>query len=130
MTNKYNMKFKLTTLIDITDAQARKGDDIIKVNQQQNYLAALQTVSLRSNPTIKKSNCETTDVHIGNYKGVHKVWHLIFEFEGYYDELHQLLLDDLNLVPVIVQLEETIKMAVSAFITKGDSINTILEKID
>jgi len=76
MTNKYNMKFKLTTLIDITDAQARKGDDIIKVNQQQNYLAALQTVSLRSNPTIKKSTCETTDVHIGNYKGVHKVWHL------------------------------------------------------
>ena len=130
MTNKYIMKFKLTTLIDITDAHARKGDDIVKVNQQQNYLVALQTISLRSNPTIKKLTCETTDVHIGNYKGVHRVWHLIFEFEGYYDELHQLLLDDLNLVPVIVQLEETAKFELSAFITKGNNVNTTLEKID
>lgn len=124
------MKFKLTTLIDITDAHARKGDDIVKVNQQQNYLVALQTISLRSNPIIKKSIRETAEINIGSYTGVHAVWQLIFEFEGYYDELHQLLLEDLNFVPVIANLEETIKLDVVAFITKGNNINTILEKID
>jgi hypothetical protein len=38
-------------------------------------------------------------------------------------------LDDLNLVPVIVQLEETAKFELSAFITKGNNVNTTIEKV-
>lgn len=123
MTIKYVMRFRLLTLIDITNTGARKGDDPRKQRQQQNYLTAIQTISLRSNPIIdkppvmKKQNVNKlgfgTDI-----KGNHCVWSLDFEFESDSHNL-ELLTKDFDLVPVINDLDETVKLDPCAFLTNG-----------
>jgi hypothetical protein len=41
-----------------------------------------------------------------------------------------LLLEDLNNVPVIAGLDETVDLSPAVFATKGDSVNTWCEKIN
>lgn len=124
------MRFELKTLIDITETSARRGEDNLKYNQQQNFLTLYQTVSLRANPIIKKSptieKCNISNLGFGKkYQGVHRVWTLTFEFEG--DEQHsvEFLNHDVDLVPVIPRLDETIKLEIAAFITTDEQTTNI-----
>ncbi len=119
------MRFRLLTLIDITNTGARKGDDYRKQQQQQNYLTAVQTISLRSNPiihqkpTVKKQS--VSNLGFGeDIKGSHCVWTLDFEFESESHNL-DLLIKDFDLVPVISGLDETAKLEPCAFLTNGRS---------
>lgn len=129
------MRFKLLTLIDITKTNARKGDDVRLQRQQQNYLTALQTISLRSNPIVNTSpTVDEIDIKgIGfgpAFSGKQRVWKLNFEFES---ESHALefLKEDFDLVPVITDLDETIKLKNSAFLTNGNrERNTVFLKLD
>jgi hypothetical protein len=117
------MRFQLLTLIDITETKARKGDNPFEYMQQQNFLTCVQTISLRANPTIPQSSSVTTE-NLKNfkfgelYKGRHRVWSLTFEFE-YDNHSIELLTKDFDLVPVINNLNESIQMNVSAFLTNG-----------
>jgi len=43
------MKFTLTTVVDITETRARRGEDKKQVNQQANYNTMFQTIGLRVN---------------------------------------------------------------------------------
>lgn len=129
------MRFKLLTLMDITQTDARRGDDPRKQKQQQNFLTAMQTISMRSNPIVtSKPTVEETSVSklgFGDvFKGKHKVWTLNFSFES---ESHALewLREDFEMVPVITDLDETIKTDVRAFLTNGSPVrNTVFLKID
>ena len=52
-------RFELSTLVDITKTNARRGEDKLAYGQQQNYMSMMQTLGLRtnvevSNPTFKK----------------------------------------------------------------------------
>lgn len=124
------MKFVLKTLLDITETGARKGDDQFAYKQQQNFLTVLQTISLRANPKIKTSVVEEISVAglgFGTaFKGKHKVWTLEFEFES--DQQHNLemLNNDFNYVPVIVDLLETAKFENAAFVTQGSKTANII----
>lgn len=119
------MRFRLLTLIDITATGARKGDDYRKQQQQQNYLTAIQTISLRSNPIVQQKPIMKKQ-NIGklgfgeDIKGSHCVWELEFAFES---ESHSLdfLIKDFDLVPVIAGLDETVKLEPIAFLTNGRS---------
>lgn len=129
------MRFRLLTLIDITRTDSRRGDDVRSQKQQQNYLTALQTISLRSNPIVNSRPVSEVmnvkDLGFGKaFKGDHRVWKLNFEFES---ESHSLdfLKYDFDLVPVITDLDETIKLKNSAFLTNGnDERNIVFLNLD
>jgi hypothetical protein len=124
------MRFELKTLIDITETGARRGEDPYQYNQQQNFLTLYQSISLRANPIVKrKPMIQTQNVsNLGfgkKYQGTHTVWSLIFEFEG--EEQHSLdfLKNDVNLVPIITELDETVDLEVGAFITNDEQTANI-----
>jgi hypothetical protein len=125
------MRFELKTLIDITETGARRGEDVYQYNQQQNFLTLYQTISLRANPTVKKKpsveKCNISNLGFGKkYKGVQSVWSLTFEFESEDQHSVDFLINDINLVPIITQLDETIKLDVGAFITNDELLRNIL----
>lgn len=132
---KYCMRFELLTLVDITQTNARKGDDIYRQHQHQNYLTAIQTISLRYNPIIKKEPLieEKSIDNLGfgkNIKGKHKLWTLEFEFESFEQGL-EILKNDMDLVPIINHLDESIELEISAFLTNGTPYkNTIFIETD
>ncbi len=122
------MIFELRTLIDITETGARKGDDPREQLQQQNFHTALQTISLRANPTIDQSpQSELISVKglgLGSkYTGKHQVWRWQFSFEQADSHNIDFLINDFDLVPVIAKLDETAKLNDAAFITT-DSVHT------
>lgn len=125
------MRFQLLTLIDITRTNARRGDDAFLQKQQQNYLTALQTISLRANPiinsvpTVTKQNLK--DLDFGKkFKGEHQVWKLNFEFESADQHSVENLINDFNFVPIIKGLYETAVFDDAAFITKSDDSRNII----
>lgn len=108
------MRFRVHTLVDITETGARRGENAHEVSQQQNFLTFLQTLGLRANPTVTSSpRCERGGAKkhgFGDkYKGTHLVWTFEFdvEFEGGLSE--EMLKEDFDLVPVITNLDETAK---------------------
>lgn len=125
------MIFRLQTLIDITETGARRGDDPREQKQQQNFYTTLQTISLRANPTIKQSPiCEK--IHMKNlnfgssYSGVHKVWTWDFEFEQPDSHSIDFLTNDFNYVPVISDLDESIKIKDPVFLTNDQKYTNII----
>jgi hypothetical protein len=125
------MKFIIKTLIDITQTNARRGDgDAYK--QQQNFMSALQTIGIRANPSnIKVTQQEQAVTEFGSmYKGKHTVWNMHFEIE-YGATSVDLLKVDFDLVPIINDLSETVKLDTAIFFTKDSkATNIIFEEID
>ena len=125
------MKFIIKTLIDITQTNARQGDgDAYK--QQQNFMSALQTIGIRANPSnIKVTQQEQAVTEFGSmYKGKHTVWNMHFEIE-YGATSVDLLKVDFDLVPIINDLSETVKLDTAIFFTKDSkTTNIIFEEID
>ena len=119
------MIFELRTLIDITETSARRGDDPREQKQQQNFYTALQTISLRANPTIDQSpkldTIQIKGLGFGNkYSGKHRVWTWRFSFEQADSHSIDFLNNDFDLVPVILKLNETAEIENAAFITSDD----------
>jgi hypothetical protein len=129
------MRFRLYTLVDITETGARRGDDPKAARQQQNFLTVLQTIGLRVNPTYAKSPHVLTDLpaKLGlgkHYKGKHSIWQFDFEieYEGALDI--DMLNSDFNLIPVIDDLDETVKFDKNAFITQDPTYSNIIFTLD
>jgi hypothetical protein len=128
------MRFKLQTLVDITETKARRGDDFFLQKQQQNYLTTVQTLSLRANPFIDRppqvDKLNINKLGFGkDYTGTQNVWTFYFEYEVDVDL--DFLIKDFDLVPIIDNLEETIDYKTPAFLTNGRSDrNTIIQQID
>jgi hypothetical protein len=126
------MRFKFYTLIDITETRARFDKNDTLWHQQQNYLTLVQTLGLRVNTAIdnlEKNELDLTELDFGTqYKGKHSVWsgtiHIEYEDGLTLDVLEQ----DFNLVPVINNLEETIKLKDCVFDTKNSQTKNIIFK--
>ena len=125
------MKFIIKTLVDITETNARRGDgDSYK--QQQNFMSTLQTIGIRANPSnITVSQEEESTTKFGStYKGNQSVWTMNFEIE-YGGTTIDMLKQDFDLVPIIDNLSETVKLDKAIFFTKDPKItNIIFECID
>lgn len=128
------MKFKLYTLVDITNTGARRGAGL-PYHQEQNYMTVLQTVSIRANPSnvkITKETISLASTPFGkSFKGKHAVWCMSFDIE--YEDAHSVetLIADFDLVPFIKELEETVKFDRSIFISeKSDHTNIFFELVD
>lgn len=131
MTVKYNMKFKLYTLIDITETGSRRGDESHLVKQQQNYLTVIQTIGIRSNPEIvKPPHRDTVDVSkLGfgsEFRGKKPVWVLDFEFGLNQEHSVENLESDFELVPVIGGLDEGIGIEDWVFRTSDSRFKNIV----
>ena len=98
------MRFRIHTLVDITQTNARRTDNGKEYKQQQNYMTALQTLGLRANiiPNIPQCDKKTiTKLGFGsNFKGSQQVWSMEFTVE-HQDALNiQMLEDDFDFVPL------------------------------
>ncbi|MDB4257099.1 hypothetical protein N9827_00400 [bacterium] len=118
------MRFKLHTLVDITETNTRRGEDPVEYRQQQNYLTVMQTIGMRVNPTYIKAPSITNEVPsklgLGSmFNTKQKVWTYEFDidYEGAIDV--PTLVNDFDLIPIITKLNETAKFDNSQFLTKN-----------
>lgn len=123
------MRFNMFTLIDITETHARRGDDKFRIHQQQNYQSVIQTIGIRANPIVIDSSNDVQDISKMpfGYKGNHKLWKLCFEFDLTDAHSIEQLIEDMHMIPIIPELDETIKT--NAFYTKDHKINTVFSLV-
>ena len=128
------MRFKLYTLVDITETGARRGEDPKLHRQQQNYLTVMQTIGLRVNPTYVKSPQVIEDIpskyNLGSkYKNKQSIWEYVFDID--YDGALDIdtLQNDFDLIPIITDLDETAKFENAHFITKKPEVCNIFFEV-
>ena len=127
-----NLMFEVITLVDITETKAKRGEDPFLVSQQQNYLTLLNTIGLRSNPTIISAPAIVENkFKLGNkYKDAKHVWKFVFDIE-YGAHSVELLQEDFSLVPFINNLKEDCEFLLPVFDTKHkETKNIVFNKID
>lgn len=119
---------EIKTLIDITNTNVRRANQgtHLELNQFRNWITLLQCIGLRAiieydqNPICEKINID--GLGFGKkFKGVHNVWTFHFKpdqedtfFNG--NDPIGLLSEDLDKVPIIINLTETINIDKAAFI--------------
>ncbi len=121
--------YEIVTLVDITRTQARRDElDIIKKSQQANFDSLRQAIELRSNlewqddPAATLGSLPTADGKARYWR-----WQFSVEREAVFEangDPVALLRQDIHGVPVIANLEETVDLVPSAFLTKGQVTNT------
>lgn len=129
---------EVKTLIDISNTNVRRINQgsQLELNQFRNWVTLLQCIGLRAIIEYDKDPiCEK--VNIGGlgfgekYKGVHNVWTFHFrpdQEDAFFDgqDALGLLKEDLDKVPIIVNLTETINIGKAAFIVNDQLFaNTI-----
>lgn len=124
--------FELTTIIDITKTNARRGEDKLAYGQQQNYMSLIQTLGLRTNvevsdPVFKKQKAVGFGSEYSS-KSLN-VWHCIITVEQ--DESHsvEMMQEDFDMVPVVKNLKENCKLDDALFCTSDPKKCNILFKI-
>jgi hypothetical protein len=134
---------KILTLVDITATginRPTQGQQL-SIDQQRNFITLLQCAELRSvvhydEPPVCEEQ-DISDLGFGSkYKGNHKVWTFTFtpDRESVYrdsngDDLGYLI-NDINLVPVIKNLTETINIDKAVFdVSNGENRNTVVMAI-
>ena len=127
------MNVILTTLVDVTETKARRGDDKFKLSQQANYMTMLQTAGLRINPTPLSLEATTKDIgDLGfgtSFTGKQSYWTFKFNFETEAVLNLELLQQDFDLVPVLSGLNETVDFKNSVFRTTDKKEKNIIFKI-
>jgi len=129
------MRFRLYTLVDITETSARRGEDPKRYRQQQNFLTVMQTIGMRVNPTYVDTPKIIKDLpskyNLGTaYKNKQNIWKYVFDidYEGALDI--ETLKNDFDLIPIITDLDETAKFDNAHFITQNFNKNNIIFQID
>lgn len=128
--------YQITTLVDITNSNARRDDiDHVIVSQQSNFDTLVQTIGLRANiewndpPDVCSGKCEEL-VITGSQR--YWQWKFFVDKESIFEDDSSpvgLLITDLHGVPIIDKLTETKKLHVPTFITIGKYINTQIKLI-
>tara|TARA_E500000331_G_scaffold352461_1_gene401109 strand:+ start:620 stop:1009 length:390 start_codon:yes stop_codon:yes gene_type:complete len=128
------MKVILTTLVDITETNARRGDDKFKLSQQANYMTTIQTAGLRINPNpilLEDKTSKLDNLGFGTaFKGQQRYWVFKFDFETEAGLNQQLLENDFDLVPVLSGLNETVNFRNSVFRTTDKQQKNIIFELE
>lgn len=134
---------EIKTLVDVTNTEVRRIDQgtQLELDQYRNWVTLLQCIGLRSN--INYDQPPTSDLvdvkGIGfgsEYKGKHRVWTFQFRPDvlGAFDNDEgacKLLINDLDKVPIIVNLTETINILQAVFATEDKKFaNTTVRRIN
>jgi hypothetical protein len=130
-------RYQIITLVDITRSNAPRSEtNRIKQGQQANFNSLIQAIGMRSNidwSSDPKMNTGRIPNQTG--KANHWIWTFNTERERVFykdaDDPVGLLLDDLNGIPVVDQLNNSVDLNPPIFKTKGDDINTyVIEIVD
>lgn len=117
------MHFIVKTVVDITETNARRGQEKKTILQQANFNTMYQTIGLRVNIEPTASSIDVIDVEgIGFGTGItgkQRVW--TFEFYNPYEGALtiEMLEKDFDLVPVITGLNETAMINNNVFRTNN-----------
>ena len=122
-------RYQITTLVDITRSNATRSEsDRLKVGQQANFNSLIQAIGMRANVDWGSDPSFHTG-RIPDQDG--KANHWIWEFETERDYIFHKnedpvghLVDDLNNVPIIPNLNNSVDLYPAAFQTQGNNINT------
>lgn len=123
-------KYKIITLVDITRSGATRSEtNRKKIGQQSNFNSLVQAIGMRSNVewnTDPRMSDGRLPDKLGG-KAAHWVW--VFHCERDQVFLKDgdpvgLLKEDINGVPVVIDLNNTVDIDPACFITEGDKINT------
>lgn len=133
---------EIQTLIDITNTRVARPNQGTQVEhaQYRNFTTLKQCVEIRSNITFSfEPQCELRDINdlgFGSaYQGMHAVWTFRFSPDrvGVYSTEHDnigCLVDDLDQVPIIKNLRETINIDKATFELKDPLYkNTIVKEL-
>jgi hypothetical protein len=127
---------EIKTLIDITNSGVERPyqGSQLELNQNRNWTTLSQCIGIRSIIEYYNSPIvETVDVKgLGfgaNFKGKHQVWTFRFETDRpeVFGEDCELLIEDMDQVPVIKKLTESVNIDMAVFDTKSPALkNTII----
>jgi hypothetical protein len=130
------MKFRIETLIDITETQAKRSEgDQFAYRQESNFQTVLQTIGLRVNLLYEKSP-EIKELALGKmgfgdkYKGKQKFWTFDFVVEHEHALTLDMLATDFDLIPIIIGLNETVAIDKALFRTTPQERNIIFSIVD
>lgn len=126
------MRYQIITLVDITKTNPHRGStDPLTLGQQSNYNTLIQTIGLRANIDSSVDPKMTSGRLPEPFTGKGAYW--TFEFEVERDQTFLkdndpigLLSDDLQGVPVVGNLDNTIELDPAVFTTSGKKFNTWL----
>ena len=108
------------------------GDYIKAKNQQANFSTLIQTISIRANPLqISTPRITKAPTTFGSkYKSIKKCWAISFTLEhaGFYTNIgpHDLLLEDLDGVPIILGLTESKTVKEPLWTVSGSKCNILI----
>jgi len=122
-------RYRIITLVDITRTNPNRSEnDQLKLSQQANFNSLLQAIGLRSNVQWMRDpiiNTGSLPYDIGG-----KAKHWIWDFDVERDDVFLkdadsvgLLVDDLNGVPIIPELTNSVEIDPACFISKGERAN-------
>ena len=123
-------RYKIITFVDITRSNPlRQETDKIKLGQQSNFNSLIQAIGLRANVDWQQD----PEMNTGRlpHPMIGKANHWVWEFETERDYLFLkdtdpvgLLLEDLNGVPIVINLNNSVDITPAVFRTLGDKPNT------
>ncbi len=129
-------RYKIISLVDITrNGSSRSETDPIKIGQQANFNALIQTIGLRANIDWSLDPQQFNGRLPEPLDGAATYW--IWEFVTERDQVFQknsdpvgLLVDDLDGVPVVDRLNNTVDLTPAVFRSKIDNTNIWITKIN
>ena len=129
-------RYKIVTLVDITRSHASRTEiNPIKIGQQANFNSLVQAIGLRANIdwTIdpRKHTGALPLPLVG--KATHWIWEFVVERDDVFMKDNDpvgLLKDDLHLVPVVNQLNNSIDIHPAVFQTSGEKTNIWISNLD
>ena len=122
-------RFQIITLVDITQTNPHRSEtDQHLLSQQANFNSLIQAIGLRSNVVWLSSPKERNGALPRDIDGKAVYWTWTFDVER--DDVFlrdgnsvALLIDDLNGVPVIPNLNNSVDLDPACFISKGETAN-------
>jgi hypothetical protein len=129
-------RYRITTLVDITRSKATRSETSeLKQGQQSNFNTLIQVIGLRANIATDYDPKQDEGRLPDPWKGRGTYWTYEFEPEradGFLDGNNPVghLINDLNGVPIVDGLNNSINFDLPAFITKGKDFNTTIQILD
>jgi hypothetical protein len=128
-------RYRIITLVDITRSNPNRSEtDTLKLSQQANFNSLLQAIGLRANivwikdPLMKDGRLPKP----ADGKAVYWEWHFDVERDDVFlkdNNTTGLLEDDLNGVPIITGLNNSVDIAPACFFSTGERQNIWISEI-
>jgi hypothetical protein len=128
-------RYQVITLVDITRSNPNRSEPSnLKIGQQANFNSLIQAIGLRSNIDWFTDPKQCDGALPQGLDGKATYWSWDFDTERDYvfqkeDDPVGLLKDDLNGVPVVPELNNSVDITPACFISKGDNPNIWLYEI-